>query len=83
MSNRLNHIADLLHDQRDNFWRGSNCRTESPSLNAHAAFWIPVVVVASFILAAPVAWLVAPRLQARYDRRRAERERARVGPTDQ
>ena len=25
-----------------------------PSLNADAAFWIPVVVVASFILAAPV-----------------------------
>ena len=52
-----------------------------PSLNADAAFWIPVVVVASFILAAPVAWLVAPRLQARYDRRVAERERERVRPS--
>jgi hypothetical protein len=41
-----------------------------PTLSADAAFWIPVVVVVSLILAAPVAWLIAPRLQARYDRRR-------------
>ena len=40
-----------------------------PALNANAHIWIPVVVVTSFILAAPVAWLIAPRLQARYDRR--------------
>ena len=36
-------------------------------VNAH--IWIPVVVIASLILAAPIAWLIAPRLQARYDRR--------------
>jgi hypothetical protein len=41
-----------------------------PELSANATFWIPVVVVASLILAAPLAWLIAPRLQARYDRRR-------------
>ena len=39
------------------------------ALRANAFFWIPVVVVASLILAAPLAWLIAPRLQARYDRR--------------
>ena len=41
-----------------------------PALSADAHIWIPVVVVASFVLAAPIAWLIAPRLQARYDRRR-------------
>jgi hypothetical protein len=40
-----------------------------PALRVNADFWIPVVVVASLILAAPAAWLIAPRLQARYDRR--------------
>jgi len=38
------------------------------ALRANAHIWIPVVVVASLILAAPIAWLIAPRLQARYDR---------------
>ena len=40
-----------------------------PALRDNAQIWIPVVVVASLILAAPFAWLIAPRLQARYDRR--------------
>ena len=34
-----------------------------PALSADAPFWIPVVVLASLILAAPIAWLIAPRLQ--------------------
>ena len=37
-----------------------------PGLNVNAGFWISAVVAASLILAAPVAWLVAPRLRARY-----------------
>jgi hypothetical protein len=41
-----------------------------PVLSADAGFWISVVVVASFILAAPIAWWIAPRLRARYSRRR-------------
>jgi uncharacterized membrane protein YbhN (UPF0104 family) len=36
----------------------------------YAGFWISVVVGASFILAAPIAWWIAPRLRARYSRRR-------------
>jgi hypothetical protein len=40
-------------------------------LRADAAIWIPVVVASSLVLAAPVAWLIAPRLRARYWRRRA------------
>ena len=43
-----------------------------PALNANAYLWIPVAVVASLILAAPIAWLIAPRLQARYDRWRTK-----------
>ena len=41
-----------------------------PKLNADAGFWISAVVVASLILAAPFAWLVAPRLRARYWRQK-------------
>jgi hypothetical protein len=37
-----------------------------PALNADTGFWISVVVGASFILAAPIAWWMAPRLRARY-----------------
>ena len=39
-----------------------------PALRSDAFFWIPVVVAASLVLAVPVAWLIAPRLRARYGR---------------
>ncbi|WP_245259140.1 hypothetical protein [Salinarimonas rosea] len=42
-----------------------------PALNARADVLFPVVVVASFVLAAPIAWALAPRLQARAFRRGA------------
>ena len=41
-----------------------------PALNSDAAFWIPAVVATSFILAAPIAWCIAPRLRARFWRQR-------------
>ena len=41
-----------------------------PPLRSEPMIWIPVVVVVSIILAAPVAWLIAPRLRARYWRER-------------
>ena len=47
-----------------------------PALSADAGFWIVVVVAASFILAAPVAWWIAPRMQARYWRRRKAHDQA-------
>jgi len=34
------------------------------------------VVAASFILAAPIAWWIAPRMQARYWRRRRAHDQA-------
>jgi hypothetical protein len=42
------------------------------ALRVNAYFWIPVLVVASLILAAPIAWLIAPRMQARYNRRHTQ-----------
>lgn len=48
-----------------------------PALNADAGFWIVIAVATSIILAAPIAWLLAPRLRARYWRQRAEAEHAR------
>lgn len=39
-----------------------------PLLNAYAAYLIPAVVVASFILAAPLAWWIAPHLRSRFER---------------
>ena len=41
-----------------------------PALSAEAAYAIPAVVVLSLLLAAPVAWFLAPRLRARYWRHR-------------
>ena len=43
-----------------------------PSLAAHLWIGIPVVVLLSFLLAVPIAWFIAPRLRARYWRRREE-----------
>jgi len=37
-----------------------------PGLNADAGYWLTIVIGASFVLAAPIAWWIAPRLRARY-----------------
>lgn len=37
-----------------------------PALSAHASFWIPAVVAASFLLAAPLSWLIAPMMMLRF-----------------
>jgi hypothetical protein len=49
-----------------------------PSLKADLGWNIVMVVVLSFVLAAPLAWLIAPRLRARYARRHPEYDRATV-----
>jgi hypothetical protein len=56
-----------------------------PALNVDAGFWISAVIAASFILAAPIAWWFAPRMRARYWRRRmaaddASHLRSATGP---
>jgi uncharacterized membrane protein len=40
-----------------------------PLFAAHLWIGIPVVVLASLILGAPIAWLIAPRLRARKNQR--------------
>jgi hypothetical protein len=68
--NRLR-IAALIYSMTNAVIFGAGIITvlNVSALRANAPIWIPVVVVASLILAAPFAWLIAPRLQARYDRR--------------
>jgi hypothetical protein len=52
-----------------------------PTLRGEEALSIPTVVVASLILAAPAAWVIAPRLRARHWRLRpAERSPAAMRP---
>ena len=48
-----------------------------PALNADAGFWIMIVVATSIVLAAPIAWLFAPRLRARYWQQRAGADQPR------
>jgi hypothetical protein len=50
-----------------------------PVLNAKAGYWISVVVGASLIVAAPIAWWMAPRLRARYWRQRTAVDGAPFG----
>jgi len=40
-----------------------------PALAAHSGLGIAAVVVLSLLFAAPIAWIIAPRLRARYARR--------------
>ena len=37
-----------------------------PAFAAHAMTLIPAVAAASFIFAAPISWMLAPRLRARW-----------------
>jgi hypothetical protein len=50
-----------------------------PALSAKAAVLIPIVVVASIVVAAPAAWIIAPRLRARYWRERKANTSIAVG----
>ena len=42
-----------------------------PSLSDNAFETIPAVVIVSFLISAPLAWFIAPRLRARYWRTHA------------
>jgi len=37
-----------------------------PTLSSHAFETIPAIVIASFLISAPLSWFIAPRLRARY-----------------
>jgi hypothetical protein len=38
----------------------------TPALAQHAFFWIPAVVVSSFIFSPPLAWFIAPMMMQRF-----------------
>ena len=44
-----------------------------PALANHAFAAIPAVVLASFLVSAPLSWFIAPRLRARYGRIQAQK----------
>jgi hypothetical protein len=75
MRNRLR-IAALIYSMTNAVIFGAGIITvlNVPTLRDNAFTWIPIVVIASLILAAPFAWLIAPRLQARYDRRHSDQK---------
>jgi hypothetical protein len=41
-----------------------------PALAAHASFWIPAVVLASFLVSPPLSWMLAPTMMMRFMRAR-------------
>jgi len=49
-----------------------------PSLAVQASTLIWMVVAASFVIAAPISWVMAPRLRLRYWRRREADDRLRA-----
>lgn len=48
-----------------------------PSLMEQAITLLPIVVALSFLIAAPIAWFLAPRLRLRFWRGREEEEARR------
>jgi len=38
----------------------------TPAMSQHAFFWIPTVVVSSFVISPPLAWLIAPMMMQRF-----------------
>ena len=38
----------------------------TPVLAQHSFFWIPAVIVTSFVLSAPLAWFIAPFMMMRF-----------------
>ncbi len=69
MSNRLA-IAALIYMMVNAvvFGIGAVTVLSIPSLSENATVWLPAVVVASFILSAPLAWFIAPRMRNRADK---------------
>ena len=51
------------------FGTGAIAILSFPALQEQWPILMPIVVVASLVLAAPVAWAIAPKLRSRYGRR--------------
>lgn len=53
------------------FGIGATTVLSIPSLSVHAAVLLPIVVVASFVMAPVICWFVAPILRSRFARQDA------------
>jgi hypothetical protein len=40
----------------------------TPALVQHAFFWVPAIIVTSFVFSAPLAWFIAPLMMMRFIR---------------
>jgi hypothetical protein len=49
-----------------------------PAFANHAFEAIPAVVLASFVISAPLSWFIAPRLRARYWRTQPQKASSRL-----
>ena len=49
-----------------------------PAFVNHAFEAIPAVVLASFVISAPLSWFIAPRLRARYGRTQPQKSSPRI-----
>ncbi len=69
MSTRFS-IAVLLYGLVSSvlFGVGATTVLSIPSLSAHAALLLPIVIVMSFLLAPIIGWFLAPMLRARWSR---------------
>lgn len=45
----------------------------TPAMAQQAFFWIPAVVVSSFVFSAPLAWFIAPMMMQRFIQARQTR----------
>jgi hypothetical protein len=45
----------------------------TPTLAQHSFFWIPVIVVSSFVIAPPLSWFIAPMMMQRFIQSRQTR----------
>ena len=54
------------------FGIGATAVLTIPAFQDNLFFWMPVVVVASFLISPLIAWKIAPMLRSRWQRRRRE-----------
>ena len=45
----------------------------TPTMAQHAFFWIPAVVVSSFVISPPLSWFIAPMMMQRFIQARQTR----------
>ena len=55
------------------FGAGAIAVLSIPELAEHAKYLLPAVIVTGFVVTAPIAWMMAPRLRARHPYRDADR----------